>query len=69
MSNLPKALASISYIARGFGLRGSTVADLNALGSLMQSHDGQDTAEIWNFPISDQVTSPSTRRSRPRGMG
>jgi acetolactate synthase I/II/III large subunit len=56
-------------IARGFGLRGTTVADLDQLGSLMKNHDAQDTAEIWNFPISDQVTSPSMRRLKAKGHG
>src|SRR3984893_6723191 len=56
-------------IARGFGLRGTTVADLDQLGALMKSHDAQDTAEIWNFPISDQVTSPSMRRLKAKGHG
>jgi acetolactate synthase-1/2/3 large subunit len=56
-------------IARGFGLRGTTIADLGQLGSLMQSYDAQDTAEIWNIPISDQVTSPSMRRLKAKGHG
>jgi hypothetical protein len=29
----------------------------------------QDTAEIWNIHISDQVVSPSTRRTVGRGHG
>ncbi len=56
-------------IARGFGLRGTTVADLGQLGSLMRDHAAQDTTEIWNIPISDQVTSPSMRRQTKRGHG
>jgi acetolactate synthase-1/2/3 large subunit len=56
-------------IARGFGLRGATIADLGQLAALMQSHDAQDTAEIWNIPISDQVMSPSMRRLKAKGHG
>jgi acetolactate synthase-1/2/3 large subunit len=56
-------------VARGFGLRGSTIADLDALGSLMKSYDAQGTAEIWNIPISDRVTSPSMRRLKAKGHG
>jgi hypothetical protein len=35
----------------------------------MKSHDAQDTAEIWNIPISDQVTSPGMRRLKAKGHG
>jgi hypothetical protein len=34
----------------------------------MQDFEAQETAEIWNIPISDQVTSPTTRRLRQRAM-
>jgi acetolactate synthase I/II/III large subunit len=56
-------------IARGFGLRGTTVADLSEFGSLMRDYDAQETAEIWNVPISDQVTSPTMRRLKAKGHG
>ena len=56
-------------IARGFGLRGATVEDLSQLKSLMQDFDAQGTAEIWNIPISDQVTSPTMRRLKAKGHG
>jgi acetolactate synthase I/II/III large subunit len=49
-------------IARGFGLRGTTIADLSQFSSLMHDFDAQGTAEVWNVPISDQVTSPTMRR-------
>src|SRR5258707_4775331 len=54
-------------IARGFGLRGATVEDLSQLKSLMRDFDAQGTAEIWNIPISDQVTSPTMRRLQAKG--
>jgi len=56
-------------IARGFGLRGTTVTDLAQLESLMRDYDAQGTAEIWNVPISDQITSPTMRRLRSKGHG
>ena len=56
-------------IARGFGLRGTTVQDLSQLTSLMRDFDAQGTAEIWNIPISDQVTSPTMRRLKAKGHG
>jgi acetolactate synthase-1/2/3 large subunit len=56
-------------IARGFGLRGTTIADIDQLGSLMKNYDAQGTAEIWNIPISDQVISPSMRRLKAKGHG
>jgi thiamine pyrophosphate-dependent acetolactate synthase large subunit-like protein len=56
-------------IARGFGLRGATVEDLSQLKSWMRDFDAQGTAEIWNIPISDQVTSPTMRRLKAKGHG
>jgi acetolactate synthase-1/2/3 large subunit len=56
-------------IARGFGLRGTTVDDLDRFASLMKEHDAQGTAEIWNIPVTDQVVSPSMRRVKLKGHG
>lgn len=55
-------------IARGFGLRGVNIDDLSQFSSLMQDFDIQDTAEIWNIPISDQVMSPTMRRLKQSVM-
>jgi hypothetical protein len=35
----------------------------------MRSYDVRGPADIWNIPISDQVTSPSMRRQTARGDG
>jgi hypothetical protein len=35
----------------------------------MRDFDAQGTAEIWNVPISDQVTSPTMRRLKAKGHG
>jgi len=61
--------ADFGAIARGFGLRGTTVGDLSQFKSLMREFDAQGTAEIWNVPISDQVTSPTIRRLKAKGHG
>jgi len=56
-------------IAKGFGLRGTNVTDLGQLGSLLRDYEPQSAAEIWNIPISDQVTSPTMRRVKIKGHG
>ena len=56
-------------IAKGFGLRGTNVADLGQFASLTRDYEAQDTMEIWNIPISDQVTSRSMRRVKLNGHG
>jgi acetolactate synthase-1/2/3 large subunit len=55
-------------IARGFGLRGATIGDLSQFSPLMDDFDAQETAEIWNIPISDQVMSPTMRRMKQSVM-
>ena len=35
----------------------------------MWSYDAQDTAENWDIPFSDQVTSLSMRRLKAKGDG
>ncbi len=56
-------------IAKGFGLRGTNVTTLDQFASLMRDYEPQGTAEIWNIPISDQVTSPTMRRVKVKGHG
>ena len=56
-------------IATGFGLRGTNVTDLGQLASLRHDYETADTAEVWNIPISDQVTSPTMRRVKIKGHG
>jgi thiamine pyrophosphate-dependent acetolactate synthase large subunit-like protein len=52
----------IGQIARGFGLRGRVVEDLEELPTLLDEHVRGSTSEVWDFHISDQVTSPVMRR-------
>jgi thiamine pyrophosphate-dependent acetolactate synthase large subunit-like protein len=56
-------------IAKGFGLRGANVSDIGQLRPLFEAYQAQDTAEVWNIQISDQVVSPNTRRGTTRGHG
>jgi acetolactate synthase I/II/III large subunit len=53
----------LGRVARGFGLRGEVVSDLSKLPALIQAHESGDSSEVWDFPISDQVTSPVMRRT------
>ena len=57
------------YSAKGFGLRGTNVTDLGQFASLLRDYQPKGTTEIWNIPISDQVTSPSMRRVKIKGHG
>jgi acetolactate synthase-1/2/3 large subunit len=68
-SNAIFGRADFASIARGFGLRGTAVEDLSQFQPLMREFDAQGTAEIWNIPISDQVTSPTIRRLKAKGHG
>jgi thiamine pyrophosphate-dependent acetolactate synthase large subunit-like protein len=59
----------LAAIARGFGLRGTTVTELGQFAPLLDAYVAQDVAEIWNIHVSDRVVSPSTRRTVGRGHG
>jgi len=59
----------LASIAKGFGLRGTTVTDVSQFKSLFDAYQAQGTAELWNIHVSDRVVSPSTRRTVGRGHG
>ena len=59
----------IGQIARGFGLRGSIVEDLETVRALLAEHTRGSTSEVWDFHISDQVTSPVMRRLTAKRTG
>src|SRR5690606_26373776 len=59
----------LASIAKGFGLRGVTVTDLDAFDKLFAKYAKQNTAEIWDIHISDQVVNPGTRRALKVGHG
>jgi acetolactate synthase I/II/III large subunit len=56
-------------IAKGFGLRGASITDVKDFRPLFDAYRQQDTPEVWNIHISDEVTNPSTRRQLGRGYG
>jgi thiamine pyrophosphate-dependent acetolactate synthase large subunit-like protein len=53
-------------MARGFGLRGQTVTDLDQVPALFNDHMKHDQAEVWDVPISGEVISTSFRRELQR---
>ena len=59
----------LAAIAKGFGLRGTTVTDVSQFRPLFDAYQAQGTAEVWNVHISDKVVNPSTRRQVGRGHG
>ena len=53
-------------IARGFGLAGKTFKSLGELPKALAEFAASGAAAVWDFHVSDQVTSPSIRRAHPR---
>jgi len=52
-------------IARGFGLAGKTVKDLDDLPTLVAEFAASGGAAVWDFHVSDKVVSPTIRRAHP----
>ncbi len=52
-------------IARGFGLEGKTFTSLTDLPKLVQEFAKKGGAAVWDFHVSDRVTSPTIRRAHP----
>ncbi len=55
----------LAAIARGFGIRGETIIDLDALPALIANFAAKGGAAVWDVPISDRVFSPVIRRAHP----
>ena len=55
----------LAAIARGFGIGGETVTDIDALPDLIAGFARTGGAAVWDVPISDRVTSPVIRRAHP----
>jgi thiamine pyrophosphate-dependent acetolactate synthase large subunit-like protein len=53
-------------IARGFGLAGTTVKDLDDVPRLVAEFAGHRGGAIWDFHVSDKVVSPTIRRAHPK---
>ena len=52
-------------IARGFGLAGRTFTSLDDLPKALAEFAASGTAAVWDFHVSDKVTSPAIRRAHP----
>ena len=52
-------------IARGFGLAGKTFKSLGDLPQALAEFAASGAAAVWDFHVSDKVTSPSIRRAHP----
>lgn len=56
-------------IARGFGLSGVRITDLDDVPRLMEEYLASDLPTVWDMPISDQVVSPRMASALGRGHG
>jgi thiamine pyrophosphate-dependent acetolactate synthase large subunit-like protein len=52
-------------IARGFGIGGKTIKNLNELPKALEEFTKTGGAAVWDFHVSDKVVSPTIRRSHP----
>lgn len=53
-------------IARGFGVSGHTIGDLNEIPARLAEFAAAPGAAVWDFHVSDKVVSPSMRKAHPR---
>jgi thiamine pyrophosphate-dependent acetolactate synthase large subunit-like protein len=53
-------------IARGFGLPGSRVTNLDDLPRLVKEFAASAGGAVWDFHVSDKVLSPTIRRAHPQ---
>jgi len=54
-------------IARGFGIGGKTIKNLNELPKAVEEFSKSGGAAVWDFHVSDKVVSPTIRRAHPPG--
>lgn len=59
----------LAAIAKGFGLRGTSVTELGRFKKMLADYEASDTAEIWNVHVSDQVVNPRMRLNVKAGHG
>jgi thiamine pyrophosphate-dependent acetolactate synthase large subunit-like protein len=50
-------------IARGFGLAGQAVKNLDDLPKLVKDFAASGGGAVWDFHVSDKVLSPTIRRA------
>jgi len=53
-------------IARGFGLAGKTVKELDELPRLVAEFAASGGSAVWDFHVSEKVLSPTLRRAHPQ---
>jgi thiamine pyrophosphate-dependent acetolactate synthase large subunit-like protein len=51
----------LSAMARGFGLRGAKIHELDQFPALFEAFRTADQAELWDIHIADNVTTPVMR--------
>jgi acetolactate synthase I/II/III large subunit len=57
--------SDFAAIARGFGLAGETVKNLDDLPKLVAQFRASAGGAVWDFHVSDKVVSPTIRRAHP----
>lgn len=55
----------LAAVARGFGLDGIKVTNLDDIPALVDAFKQSDRAALWDFQVSDQVMSPVMGRAHP----
>ena len=55
----------LAAIARGFGIGGETVTDLEAVPDMVAAFAAAGGAAVFDVPISDRIMSPVIRRAHP----
>ncbi|MCT7378040.1 thiamine pyrophosphate-binding protein [Chelativorans salis] len=59
--------SDLGAIARGFGVSGRVVKDLDALPEMVAEFSGTGGCAVWDFHVSDRIVSPVIRRAHPKG--
>ena len=55
----------LAAVARGFGIAGARISDLEALPAMIEAFSQTGGAALWDVVISDRVASPVIRRAHP----
>lgn len=59
--------SDLAAIARGFGIAGDRITDLDSLPDRVADFARTGGAAIWDFAVSDRIVSPVIRRAHPGG--
>ncbi|GGA67405.1 acetolactate synthase I/II/III large subunit [Nitratireductor aestuarii] len=60
---------NLAGIARGFGLIGHTITDLDQIPELLAEFEASDRTAVWDIPISQEVVAPTMRNAIRRKAG